>query len=58
MKKWKLVLITSISTTIILFGLSVLSPYNFLEKITEDNIVNDEGISELFDGKEIQSITY
>jgi hypothetical protein len=56
--KMKIITLTVVSTTVILIFLSLFSPYNIIHKITEDNIVNDQGISKLFKAEEIEDVTY
>ncbi|WP_059173031.1 hypothetical protein [Bacillus sp. FJAT-27445] len=47
-----------VGTVIILFLLSLFSPYNLLYKLTEDNIANDQGIAALLNTQEIEDINY
>ncbi|WP_053365582.1 hypothetical protein [Bacillus sp. FJAT-27245] len=45
-------------TVAILFFLSLLSPYNLLHKLTEENIVHDQGIAALLNIEEIVNVNY
>ncbi|RLL48407.1 hypothetical protein D8M04_03865 [Oceanobacillus piezotolerans] len=58
MNRLKLVLLTAICTIILMLLVSLFSPYNILKKITEDSIINDPGISILFNKDEIEDINY
>ncbi|WP_316571669.1 hypothetical protein [Neobacillus sp. YIM B06451] len=47
-----------IGTVAILVLLSLFSPYNLLLKLTEENIVHDQGIAALLNIKEIEDVNY
>ena len=52
MKKLKIISITSVVTILIMFGISIFSPYNVL------NRVHEKGLKDEFESKNVQSVTY
>lgn len=58
MKKSKVANITAIVTIIIVLGISIFSPYNYLKHVHAEGILQEQGIKEEFEDKNVQSVTY
>ncbi|CAG9611878.1 hypothetical protein BACCIP111899_01050 [Bacillus rhizoplanae] len=58
MKKSKVANITAIVTIFIVLGISIFSPYNYLKHVHAEGILQEQGIKEEFEDKNVQSVTY
>lgn len=58
MKNLKIVSITGIVTILIVFGISIFSPYNVLNRVHAEGILKEQGLKEEFEGKNVQSVIY
>ncbi|MGG0239106.1 hypothetical protein [Bacillus rhizoplanae] len=58
MKKSKVANITAIITIFIVLGISIFSPYNYLKHVHAEGILQEQGIKEEFEDKNVQSVTY
>lgn len=57
MNKLKIIGLTAVCTFFITLFLSLFTP-DLISKITEDSLVNNPEISQLFNGMEIEDVTY
>ncbi|MFD3445895.1 hypothetical protein ACFDTO_14985 [Microbacteriaceae bacterium 4G12] len=58
MKNGKTIVITALITIVIMFGVSILSPYNILHRINANHILEEPGIKGEFPNEQVQSVTY
>ena len=58
MKKLKIISITSVVTILIMFGISIFSPYNVLNRVHAEGILQEKGLKDEFESKNVQSVTY
>ncbi|WP_242224117.1 hypothetical protein [Bacillus cereus group sp. BfR-BA-01380] len=54
----KIISITGIVTILIMFGISIFSPYNVLKHVHAEGILHEQELEEEFEGKNVQSVIY